>query len=495
MSSRNSLLPNKNEDFSAWYNALVKKAGLIDEAPVRGCMIFKPYGFALWENMKKVLDEAFKQTGHKNVYFPLFIPLSHLNKEADHIESFAKECAVVTNYRLKSTPEGNLIPDPAAQLEEPFVVRPTSETIIWNTYSKWIQSYRDLPLLLNQWANVVRWEMRTRPFLRTAEILWQEGHTAHATAQEAEKEVHQMHNIYNDFIREYLAIPAIKGRKTDYERFAGAVYTYTLEALMQDGKALQLGTSHFLGQNFSKAFNVRFSDQNGELQYAWGTSWGVTTRLIGAIIMTHSDQQGLVLPPKIAPTQVVIIPIHKKGTAEGDAVLTQAQNLQKTLQAHNIRTEIDSNDTHSPGWKFAQHELKGIPIRLAIGPKDLKKNSIEMARRDTQEKTTFSIDTILPTVQKTLLSIQSNLFNKAEAFQKKHTVHVESYDDFKKALQQKIPGFISAHFDGTNATEKHIRQETQATTRCIPHDAISTPGKCIYSGKPSTQRILFAKAY
>ena len=495
MSSSKNVLPHPKEDFSAWYNALVKKAGLIDDAPVRGCMVLKPYGFALWENMKKVLDDAFKRTGHQNAYFPLFIPVSHLSQEADHVEGFAKECAVVTNYRLKTNEKGTIIPDPDAQLEEPLVVRPTSETIIWNTYSKWIQSYRDLPLLLNQWANVVRWEMRTRPFLRTAEILWQEGHTAHATAQEAQAEARQMHDLYADFITEYLAIPVIKGEKTAHERFAGALNTYTLEALMQDGKALQLGTSHFLGQNFSKAFNVRFSDETGTLQYAWGTSWGVTTRLIGALIMTHSDEKGLVLPPKIAPTQVVIIPICKKGNPENDKILAAVHQLQAKLEAAHIRTQVDTSPTHSPGWKFAQHELQGIPIRLAIGARDLERKTIEIARRDTQHKFNISQDSIVSTLQNMLNNIQESMLNKAQNFQQTHTTQVENYDDFQQALQQNIPGLISAHWDGTTATEQKIQQDTQATIRCIPLNNTQTEGTCIYSGKTSFQRVLFAKAY
>lgn len=490
-----SLLPNKKEDFSAWYNTLVKKADLIEESPVRGCMILKPYGFSLWEKMQKILDDAFKRTGHQNAYFPLFIPLSYLSKEAEHVEGFAKECAIVTHYRLKNTSDGKIAPDPTAQLEEPLIVRPTSETIIWNTYSKWIQSYRDLPLLLNQWANVVRWEMRTRPFLRTAEILWQEGHTAHATSQEAENHARKMHDLYTDFITQYLAIPAIQGEKTENERFAGALNTYTMEALMQDGKALQLGTSHFLGQNFSRAFNVRFADPTGKLQYAWGTSWGLTTRLIGALIMTHSDQQGLVLPPKIAPIQVVIIPLYKKKSNDRQAILAYAERLQKELKTHDIRVQLDTIETESPGWKFAKHELKGIPLRLVVGSRDLAQKKVEMSRRDTQEKQSISQDNIVSTVKNTLDTIQKNLYQNAQDFQKKHTTAVESYEDFKATLDQDIPGLISAHWDGTIETEKKIQEETKATIRCIPQNNTQETGKCIYSGKPSKQRVLFAKAY
>ncbi|MEM7362279.1 MAG: proline--tRNA ligase [Bacteroidota bacterium] len=495
MSSQQAVLPNKKEDFSQWYNTLVKKADLIEDSAVRGCMVFKPYGFALWERIQKVLDEAFKRTGHQNAYFPLFIPLSYLSKEAGHVEGFAKESAIVTHYRLRKRADGKIVPDPTAALEEPLVVRPTSETIIWHTYSKWIQSYRDLPLLLNQWANVVRWEMRTRPFLRTAEILWQEGHTAHATAQEAQTHARKMHDLYTDFITQYLAIPHIQGEKSAHERFAGALNTYTMEALMQDGKALQLGTSHFLGQNFSKSFDVRFSDQQGKLQYAWGTSWGVTTRLIGALIMTHSDQKGLLLPPKIAPYQVVIIPLYKKNSPEKKDILTYAENLQKKLQAHNIRTQLDTHDTQSPGWKFTAYELKGIPLRLVIGPRDLAQKQVEVTRRDTQEKESIPQENIVATVQQMLDTIQQNMYSKALAFQESHTTQVDDYEDFKATLNQDIPGFISAHWDGTTETEKKIQEETKATIRCLPQDVSPERATCIYSGKPSTQRVLFAKAY
>ena len=494
MSKKQNLLPARSDDFSAWYHTLVKKAGLIDDTPVRGSMILKPYAFSLWENIKNVLDTEFKRTGHQNAYFPLFIPLSHLSKEASHVEGFAKECAVVTHYRLKSNEKGHIIPDPTAELEEKLVVRPTSETTIWHAYSKWVQSYRDLPLLLNQWSNVVRWEMRTRPFLRTTEILWQEGHTAHTTQKEAHTKATQMHTLYARFIQDYLAIPAIQGEKTENERFAGACNTYTLEALMQDGKALQLGTSHFLGQNFAKAFNVRFADLNGTLQYAWGTSWGVTTRLIGALIMTHSDDNGLVLPPKIAPTQVIILPLWKNDT-EKEAVLTQAHTLKATLDKHHIRTQIDQSDTHSPGWKFAEYELKGIPIRLTIGPRDLAKKQVELTRRDKSQKHNVPQETMLPTVQAMLETIQHDMYQKAKDFQKHHTTTPKDYQAFKAQLQTKTPGLLLAHWDGTSETGKKIQQETQATIRCIPQDSPKVPGQCIYSGKPAAQQVLFAKAY
>ena len=495
MHSRNNSLPSKEKDFSAWYNALVKRAGLIDDVQVRGCMVFRPYGFALWESMKHILDDIFKATGHKNAYFPLFIPLSHLSKEAEHVEGFAKECAVVTHYRLKSDQKGGIVPDPDAALEEPMVVRPTSETIIWNMYSKWVHSYRDLPILLNQWANVVRWEMRTRPFLRTAEILWQEGHTAHSSQEEARAEAIKMHDVYANFMRDYLALPVIQGEKTEHERFAGAVNSYTLEALMQDGKGLQLGTSHFLGQNFAKAFNVRFSDEKGSLQYAWGTSWGVTTRLIGALIMTHSDDKGLVLPPKIAPTQVVIIPIVKKRNKENEAILVEAKRIQALLVARGIRVILDDNIHHSPGWKFTEYELQGIPVRLTLGSRDLAEGTVEMVRRDDSSKVSVERDNLPDLVAQALGKIQSTIFARAKAFQAAHTTHVDSYEEFKKVLARKVPGFISAHWDGSMATEKKIQEETQATIRCIPSGGVKEEGFCIYSGKPSVQRVLFAKAY
>lgn len=495
MADKKKVLPRRDEDFSAWYHTLVKKANLIEESPVRGCMILKPYAFALWERMKETLDQAFKSTGHQNAYFPLFIPLSHLSKEADHVEGFAKECAVVTHYRLTTDEKGKIIPDPTASLEEPLVVRPTSETSIWHTYSKWIQSYRDLPLLINQWANVVRWEMRTRPFLRTAEILWQEGHTAHASAQEAQAEARQMHDIYASFVAEYLAIPAIKGEKTEHERFAGALNTYTLEALMQDGKALQLGTSHFLGQNFSKAFNVRYSDPEGAMQYPHGTSWGVTTRLIGAMIMTHSDDHGLVIPPKIAPIQTIILPLYKKNQ-DNAAITSHAESLHALLQKHDIRSRIDSNEFQTPGWKFTQYELQGIPLRLSIGPRDIAAGTVEVYRRDTREKIHVSRENLIPTLQKLLYNIQKDLLDKATAFREAHTTTVEDYPSFQEVLKRPIPGFIHAYWDGTTSTEKKIQQATQATIRCIPQEKIAaTPGTCIYTQKKSTQKVIFAKAY
>ena len=493
--SRDTVLPDKQADFSGWYNALVRKSGLVEEAPVRGCVIFKPYGFALWERIKTILDKAFKETGHQNAYFPLLIPTSYLSKEAAHVEGFAKECAVVTHYRLKNNEEGKIVVDPAAKLEDPLVVRPTSETIIWSTYSKWIQSYRDLPLLLNQWANVVRWEMRTRPFLRTTEFLWQEGHTAHATEQEAHAEARQMHDLYTDFMRDYLALPVIQGEKSETERFAGALNTYTMEAIMQDGKALQLGTSHFLGQNFAKAFNVRFSDKNGQLQYAWGSSWGVTTRQIGALILTHSDQKGLVLPPKIAPEQVVIIPILRKKGTDNEALLTKVEALNSALLKEGIRVKVDTNEAVSPGWKYTQYELQGIPIRLTLGPRDLEAGSVELMRRDTGEKHTLPLDNAVATVGEVLEKMQGDMLEKATSFQKTHTVEVDSYDAFKEVLNQKVPGFILAHWDGTAETEKKIQEETQATIRCIPFEGEVQAGTCVYSGKPSARRVLFAKAY
>ena len=458
-------------------------------------MILKPYGFAIWERMQRILDDAFKRTGHQNAYFPLLIPISHLSKEAKHIEGFAKECAVVTHYRLKSDDKKKIVPDDEAQLEDPLIVRPTSETIIWSTYNKWIQSYRDLPILLNQWCNVVRWEMRTRPFLRTSEILWQEGHTAHATKEEAKAETKQMHDLYADFAQDYLAIPVIKGEKTAHERFAGADNTYTIEALMQDGKALQLGTSHFLGQSFSKAFNVRFADQNGSLQHPWGTSWGVTTRLIGALIMTHSDQKGLILPPKIAPTQVVILPIFKKNSSDKQAIIDATEKLKASLEKENIRVKLDADPAHNIGWKLTQYELQGIPIRLAIGPRDLANQKVELTRRDTSQKEIIPQANIIATVQNTLADIQHNLLKKAKQFQHKHTTQVDNYEDFKKVLTQPIPGFISAYWDGTTETEKKIQEETQATIRCIPPTSTSEQGTCVYSGRPATQRVIFAKAY
>ena len=487
-------LPSRKADYAAWYNELVKKAGLAEHAPVRGCMIMKPYGYALWEKMQATLDQAFKATGHENAYFPILIPKSYLSQEADHVASFAKECAVVTHYRLKSTTHNQGIAvDPAAKLEEELIIRPTSEAIVWNTYKNWIQSYRDLPLLINQWSNIIRWEMRPRLFLRTAEVLWQEGHTAHATQEEAQQEALQMLHIYEDFARDYMALPLLKGTKTEHEKFAGAEKTYTLEALMQDGKALQAGTSHLLGQNFSRAFEVTFTNHAGQLDYVWGTSWGVTTRLIGALVMTHADDDGLVLPPRLAPIQVVIIPIYTN-QAERTALVKQATAIQTQLKAQGIATKLDDRDTHRPGWKFAEYELKGVPIRLAIGPKDLGNNTVELARRDTKAKSMISASGVVAAVDAALEAIQKNLYHRAQHFIEAHTSHVDTYAAFKDAIATK-KGFVMAHWDGTTATEKKIQAETQATIRCIPFGAPADPGVCIYTGRPAKQRVVFAQAY
>ena len=487
-------LPRRTEDFSAWYNALVKKADLAENSLVRGCMIIKPYGFAIWEKMKAILDQAFKATGHTNAYFPLLIPKSYLSKEADHIEGFAKECAVVTHYRLKKASGGlGVVVDPEAQLDEALVIRPTSETIIWHTYKHWIKSYRDLPLLINQWSNMVRWEMRPRLFLRTAEVLWQEGHTAHATREEAEQETLKMLNTYEDFARDYMAMPLRKGIKTDHERFAGAEATYTLEALMQDGKALQAGTSHFLGQNFSKAFGVTFANQAGQLDHVWGTSWGVTTRLIGALIMTHADDEGLILPPRLAPIQLVIIPVYK-GEAERALVLQQATVLQAALQAQSVLVKLDDRNTHKPGWKFAEYALKGVPLRMVIGPQDLKNKTVELVRRDTKEKIFVGVDNVTTVVPQLLVDIQNLLYQRAVDFRQSYTTSVDTYEAFKDTMAQK-KGFVLAHWDGTTETEKKIQAETKATIRCIPLDAPQEAGFCIYTGKPSKQRVIFAQAY
>ena len=488
------VLPKRSEDYSLWYNELVKKADLAENSAVRGCMIIKPYGFSIWEKMQRELDDMFKETGHQNAYFPLFIPKSYLSKEADHVEGFAKECAVVTHYRLKNDENGKgIVVDPEAKLEEELIVRPTSETIIWNTYKNWVQSYRDLPLLINQWANVVRWEMRTRLFLRTAEFLWQEGHTAHATKQEAIEETEQMINIYADFAEEFMALPVIKGLKSESERFAGALETYCIEGLMQDGKALQAGTSHFLGQNFAKAFDVKFATKEGKQEYVWGTSWGVSTRLMGALVMAHSDDEGLVLPPRLAPIQVVIVPIYK--TDEEQAKIAEvAENLKKSLKKKRITVKFDDRDTHKPGFKFAEWELKGVPLRIAIGPRDLENGTVELARRDTKEKQTVNIDGIESIIEDTLELIQENIYKKAKDFRTENTFEVDTYKDFKSQLE-KTGGFISAHWDGTAETEEKIKEETKATIRCIPLDAKEEIGKCIYSGKPSNKRVLFAKAY
>ncbi|RBL91915.1 proline--tRNA ligase [Chitinophaga flava] len=484
----------RSEDYSKWYNDLVLKGGLADYSAVRGCMVIKPYGYALWEAMRDVLDSKFKETGHQNAYFPLFIPKSFLSKEAAHVEGFAKECAVVTHYRLKNDPNGGgVIVDPDAKLEEELIVRPTSETIIWNTYKDWIQSYRDLPLLVNQWANVVRWEMRTRLFLRTAEFLWQEGHTAHATAEEAIAETEQMLNVYADFSEHYMAVPVIKGVKTASERFAGAVNTYCVEALMQDGKALQAGTSHFLGQNFAKAFDVQFSNKENKLDYVWATSWGVSTRLIGGLIMVHSDDQGLVLPPRIAPLQVVIVPIYK-GADQKAALDEKVNTIVAELKKAGIRVKYDDSDNNRPGWKFAEYELKGVPVRIAIGARDLENNVAEVARRDTKEKMSLSLDGLAGRISDLLEEIQQNLFEKAKNYRDSHITRVDTFEEFEKVLDEK-GGFIAAHWDGTPETEEIIKERTKATIRCIPLDNPQEAGTCILTGKPSKERVLFARAY
>ena len=481
-------------DYAQWYNDLVLKGGLADYTAVRGCMVIKPYGFALWENMRDALDKMFKDTGHVNAYFPLFIPKSFLSKEAAHVEGFAKECAVVTHYRLKNDPDGGgVIVDPEAKLEEELIVRPTSETIIWHTYKDWIQSYRDLPLLVNQWANVVRWEMRTRLFLRTAEFLWQEGHTAHATAQEAVEETTKMLDVYAHFVENFMAVPVIKGVKTANERFAGAVDTYCIEALMQDGKALQAGTSHFLGQNFAKAFDVKFLTKENKQEFVWATSWGVSTRLVGALVMAHSDDQGLILPPKIAPLQVVIVPIYK-GDEQKAAIDAKAHAIIDELKAMGIRVKYDDSDNARPGWKFAEYEMKGVPVRLALGARDLENNVVEIARRDTKEKQSVSLDGVTAFVQSLLENIQESMFQKALNYRDAHITKVDSWDDFVKTLDEKT-GFVSAHWDGTPETENEIKDKTKATIRCIPLHNTLEEGVCILSGKPSTQRVLFARAY
>ena len=487
-------LPTRATNYAAWYNELVKKAGLAENAPVRGCMIIKPYGYALWEKMKATLDQALKATGHENAYFPIFIPKSYLSREADHVASFAKECAVVTHYRLKSaTHNQGVVVDPEARLEEALIIRPTSEAIVWNTYKNWIQSYRDLPLLINQWSNIIRWEMRPRLFLRTTEILWQEGHTAHATQEEAQQEALQMLHIYDDFAKDYMAVPFLKGTKTEHEKFAGAEKTYTIEALMQDGKALQAGTSHLLGQRFSQAFDVTFTNQAGQLDYVWGTSWGVTTRLIGALVMTHADDDGLVLPPRLAPIQVVIIPIYKS-QEERTAIVKQAASIQTQLKAQGMAAKLDDRDTHKPGWKFAEYELKGVPIRIAIGPRDLVNNTVELARRDTKAKSIISTSGVVAAVKDGLEAIQTNLYQRALHFREAHTICVDTYAAFKEAIAMK-KGFVMAPWDGTTATEKKIQAETQATIRCIPLNAPEEPGACIYTGRPAKQRVVFAQAY
>ncbi len=487
-------LTKRSENYSQWYNDLVLKADLAENSAVRGCMVIKPYGYSIWEMMQAALDKRFKETGHSNAYFPLFIPKSFFTKEASHVQGFAKECAVVTHYRLKNAEDGSgIIVDEDAKLEEELIVRPTSETIIWHTYRGWIQSYRDLPILVNQWANVVRWEMRTRLFLRTAEFLWQEGHTAHATADEAIAETEQMLNVYAEFAEKYMAIPVIKGIKTANERFAGAIETYCIEAMMQDGKALQAGTSHFLGQNFAKAFDVKFTGKDGAQDYVWATSWGVSTRLMGALIMTHSDDQGLVLPPKLAPIQVVIVPIYK-GEEQLNQINDIAFTLKTALQNKGISVKYDNRDTQRPGFKFAEYELKGVPVRIAIGGRDLENGTLEIARRDTKEKETVSKEGIAERVEKLLIEIQENLYQKALALQNNMTHSANSYDEFKSILETK-GGFVYAHWDGTTETELKIKEETKATIRCIPLNNKKEEGKCIYSGKISTQRVLFAKSY
>ena len=488
-------LTTRAEDYSQWYNDLVIKGGLADYSAVRGCMVIKPYGFALWENMRDQLDKMFKDTGHVNAYFPLFVPKSLFEAEEKNAEGFAKECAIVTHYRLKADPDhkGKLMVDPEAKLEEELIVRPTSEAIIWNTYKGWIQSYRDLPILINQWANVVRWEMRTRLFLRTAEFLWQEGHTAHATKEEAIEETEKMLDVYADFVEQWMAVPVIKGIKTANERFAGAEETYCIEAMMQDGKALQAGTSHFLGQNFAKAFDVKFSDKNNTLDYVWATSWGVSTRLIGALIMAHSDDQGLIMPPKIAPVQVVIVPVYK-GDESKPVIDAKANELVKELKALGIRVKYDNNDNSRPGWKFAEYELKGVPVRIAMGMRDIENNVVEVARRDTKEKSSMSMDGLSAKLVQLLADIQQYIYDKALAFQTDHINVADDWAEFVKLLDEK-GGFVSAHWDGTAATEDVIKEKTKATIRCIPLHNKQEDGKCILTGKLSTQRVLFARAY
>ena len=487
-------LTTRTEDYSKWYNELVVKADLAENSGVRGCMVIKPYGYAIWEKIQAGLDKMFKETGHENAYFPIFIPKSYFSKEASHVEGFAKECAVVTHYRLKNAEDGSgIIVDPEAKLEEELIVRPTSETIIWDTYRRWIQSYRDLPLLINQWANVVRWEMRTRLFLRTSEFLWQEGHTAHATEQEAIDEAELILNIYADFAENHMGVPVIKGTKTESERFAGALETYCIEALMQDGKALQAGTSHFLGQNFAKAFDVKFATKEGKQEYVWATSWGVSTRLMGALIMTHSDDNGLVLPPKLAPIQVVIVPIYK-GMDQLEAISEKINPLVKELRAKDISVKYDDRDTHKPGFKFNEYELKGVPVRIAIGQRDLQNDTYEVARRDTLEKETIPAGDVVSHIEHLLEDIQKNIFNRAHSYREEHITKVDSYEEFKQLLDTK-GGFFSAHWDGSSATEERIKEETKATIRCIPIDGPMEEGACMVTGKPSTQRVLFAKAY
>ena len=485
--------PTREENYAQWYNDLVIKADLAENSAVRGCMVIKPYGYAIWEKMQATLDKMFKDTGHSNAYFPLFIPKSFFSKEASHVEGFAKECAIVTHYRLKNAEDGKgVVVDEDAKLEEELIIRPTSETIIWDTYRKWIQSYRDLPLLINQWANVVRWEMRTRLFLRTTEFLWQEGHTAHATKDEAVEETLKILKIYSEFAEKWMAIPVIRGIKSPAERFAGAVDTYCIEALMQDGKALQAGTSHFLGQNFAKAFDVKFLTKENKLEHVWATSWGVSTRLMGALIMAHSDDNGLVLPPNLAPIQVVIVPIYRK-QEQLDAISKKAITIMESLKEKGISVKYDDRDTHKPGWKFAEYEFKGVPIRLAIGPRDLENETVELARRDTLEKETYQMTDIENKVEHLLEQIQDNLYKKAYAFREDNTFRIDTWDEFKERVEK--GGFVYAHWDGTEETEEKIKDATKATIRAIPVDSPQEEGKCIFSGKPSKERVIFAKAY
>ena len=486
-------LTKRSENYSQWYNDLVVKADLAEQSAVRGCMVIKPYGYAIWEKMQRTLDDMFKETGHVNAYFPLLIPKSFLSREAEHVEGFAKECAVVTHYRLKNAEDGSgVVVDPAAKLEEELIIRPTSETIIWNTYKNWIHSYRDLPILCNQWANVFRWEMRTRMFLRTAEFLWQEGHTAHATKEEALVEAKKMLGVYADFAEKYMAVPVIKGVKTAHERFAGALETFTIEAMMQDGKALQSGTSHFLGQNFAKAFDVKFINKENKLDYVWATSWGVSTRLMGALIMTHSDDNGLVLPPHLAPIQVVIVPIYRK-QEQLAMVSEKVAGIVEGLKTKGISVKYDDADNKRPGFKFADYELKGVPVRLVIGPKDLEENTADVMRRDTLGKETVSLDGIVDYVANLLEDIQNNIYTKARNFRDSHIFEANSYDEFKELIEK--GGFVLAHWDGTTETEERVKEETKATIRCIPLDGDTTPGTCIFTGKPSERRVIFARNY
>ena len=483
----------RSENYSEWYNELVVRADLAENSAVRGCMVIKPYGYAIWEKMHDALDQMFKETGHVNAYFPLFIPKSFLSREADHVKGFAKECAVVTHYRLKTNEEGTgVVVDPEARLEEELIVRPTSETIIWSTYKNWIKSYRDLPILCNQWANVVRWEMRTRMFLRTAEFLWQEGHTAHATREEAEAEAIKMQGVYADFAEKWMAVPVVKGVKSPNERFAGALETYSIEAMMQDGKALQAGTSHFLGQNFAKAFDVTFLNKENKLESVWATSWGVSTRLMGALIMTHSDDNGLVLPPKLAPIQVAIVPIYKDA-AQLPSITEKVQPIIDGLKAKGITVKYDDRTEYKPGWKFNEYEFKGVPVRLAIGPRDLEQGTCEVCRRDTLEKVTMPLEGIVEHIEQLLEVIQNNLFQKALNFRESNTRRVDTWDDFKTEIEK--GGFLLCHWDGTTETEERIKEETKATIRCIPNDAPEEEGLCIYTGKPSHRRVIFARAY